>query len=262
MKKFTLFCGVLFVLAGCSNWGKADPASFSENAPSTLFKEMTVTWGGALSPESISKEVVIDNNLGITVHIQQYSEFELKGECTGSAKLSAEDYSTMLTLLDRAHLDVYFPGPDCAPLLGTMGIAIAYQLTDGTSKEYSTLCALDSQITELIDTVGDMAAASVTDCSEDNIGGTLDPSAPGQPSAPEQPSDPEQPSAPEEGFCGESSYGNCAADTDCTLGCHSFCESVDEHNDEEMCTHIYVECENYVKFNVSCGCVDGKCQWK
>jgi hypothetical protein len=255
MKKIVLVCAVLFVLAGCT-WGKANETSFSENAPSTLFKEMTVTWGGAISPESISKEVVIDNNLGITVHIQQYSEFELKGECTSSAKLSVGDYSNILTLLDRAHLDVYFPGPDCAPLYGSAGITIAYQLADGTSKEYTTLCDLDPQITELVDTVESIATADVGGCSEESFGGTLNPSSPEDPSAPEQPS------APEEQFCGESSLGACTYDTDCTLGCHSYCEGVKEHNDEEMCTQIYVECENYVKYNVSCGCVDGKCSWK
>lgn len=256
MKRTALYCAAVVLLAGCT-WGKADPASFSANAPSTFFKEMTITWGGALSPESVSKQVVIGNDLGITVKIERYSEFELEAECTGSAKLSDEDYLSVLGLLDRAHLDVYFPGPDCAPLLGTQGIKVAYQLTDGTSKEYSTLCQLEPQIEELIDTVAGIASYGVTDCTEEGLGGTLDPSSPEEPSTP-----PEEPSSPEVGFCGESSLGDCAVDADCTLGCHSYCESALEHDDEEMCTMIYVECENYTKYGVACGCVDNKCRWR
>lgn len=250
MKKIALVCAVLFLVAGC-NWGKADEASFSANAPSTLFKELKVGWSAIIG----GKDVVIDNNLGITVKFDHYNEGEFEVECTGSAKLNVADYTNVLTLLDRAHLDVYFPGSDCEPLMGG-GITIAYQLVDGTSKEYATLCALDPLISDLVDTVATLASENVTDCSEETIGGTLNPSSP------ENPSNPEQPIAPEEQFCGTATLGACTNDADCALGCHSRCESVEEHNDEEVCTMIYVECENYTKYGVSCGCVDGKCSWK
>jgi len=243
MKKFTLFCGVLFVLAGCSNWGKADPASFSENAPSTLFQQLKITWHGAVSPESIAKEIVIENSKKIALNMKSYSESELKNECNGVGELIDEDYIKVLSLLDKAHLDVYFPGPDCEPLIGTAGVTIAYTLTDGTSKEYTTLCNVDQQIKELLDTVEYQAIENVTGCEGDDFEDEI------------------EPPAQQEGFCGTSTSAYCASDAGCKIGgcANDVCEGATENT---MTICMLRECTDAEKYGFSCGCVDGKCQWK
>lgn len=62
-------------------------------------------------------------------------------------------------------------------------------------------------------------------------------------------------------FCGKSSYGPCQTDTDCvTSGCSGqVCQS---RNEEPIVTTCeWRDCYDAKKFNLRCGCFEGKCQW-
>lgn len=71
----------------------------------------------------------------------------------------------------------------------------------------------------------------------------------------------EPPTAPEEDFCGSSTEAECDFDSDCkTAGCSGqICQGVKE--EESFSTCEYKDCYNEETYGVSCGCVEGSCQW-
>ena len=62
-------------------------------------------------------------------------------------------------------------------------------------------------------------------------------------------------------FCGISTLGSCNSDSQCkTGGCSGqVCQGVDE--EDVITTCEYKDCYNSASFDVSCGCVDNKCEW-
>jgi eight-cysteine-cluster-containing protein len=64
-----------------------------------------------------------------------------------------------------------------------------------------------------------------------------------------------------EDFCGNSTFGNCVADTDCvTGGCsREVCQSRSEEPIITTCE--YKDCYNTQVYNLKCGCAQNKCQW-
>ncbi|WP_187286417.1 eight-cysteine-cluster domain-containing protein [Archaeoglobus profundus] len=62
-------------------------------------------------------------------------------------------------------------------------------------------------------------------------------------------------------FCGWSTYGRCNSDEDCIVaGCSGqVCQSKFEELTVTICE--WLDCYGAEKFNVSCRCVDGRCQW-
>lgn len=64
----------------------------------------------------------------------------------------------------------------------------------------------------------------------------------------------------ENGFCGISTFAECKEDSDCKIGgCSAeVCMGVDQ---EVFTACIYRECYDRTKFNVSCKCVNNRCQW-
>jgi len=62
-------------------------------------------------------------------------------------------------------------------------------------------------------------------------------------------------------FCGFSTFGKCKSDSDCFIsGCSSqVCQSKLE--EPILTTCEYRDCYNYLKFNLSCKCIDNMCQW-
>lgn len=64
-----------------------------------------------------------------------------------------------------------------------------------------------------------------------------------------------------EEFCGSSTEGLCDSDSDCvTDGCSGqVCRSVKEEAVVTTCE--WQECYDNNKFNVRCGCTEGKCEW-
>jgi eight-cysteine-cluster-containing protein len=63
-------------------------------------------------------------------------------------------------------------------------------------------------------------------------------------------------------FCGTSTNGQCSTDADCmTGGCSGqVCQSRSE--EQVITTCEYTECYNASAYNLTCKCVDKKCQWK
>lgn len=63
-------------------------------------------------------------------------------------------------------------------------------------------------------------------------------------------------------FCGWSTNGTCAGDSDCMSGGCSgqVCQSKSE--EPAITTCEYRECYSAAQYGVACGCDDGKCQWK
>jgi eight-cysteine-cluster-containing protein len=64
----------------------------------------------------------------------------------------------------------------------------------------------------------------------------------------------------EQGFCGTSTYTECASDEDCAAGGCSgqICEASDEGT---VTTCEYRDCYNAAQYGLECGCYGGKCQW-
>jgi len=62
-------------------------------------------------------------------------------------------------------------------------------------------------------------------------------------------------------FCGISTYGECNNDSDCiTSGCSSqICQS--KYEEPIFTTCEYRDCYDAKKYNLSCKCVNNKCQW-
>jgi len=64
------------------------------------------------------------------------------------------------------------------------------------------------------------------------------------------------------GFCGWSTYAECAKDSDCiTGGCSAqVCQGATEEPVVTTCE--YTDCFDSEAYNVKCGCVDSECVWK
>ncbi len=62
-------------------------------------------------------------------------------------------------------------------------------------------------------------------------------------------------------FCGWSTNGWCESDSDCTTGgcSRQVCQSKSEEPVATTCE--YRECYDSTQYAMSCGCVDGKCEW-
>ncbi len=75
------------------------------------------------------------------------------------------------------------------------------------------------------------------------------------------PIEPEPFKEPKEGFCGQSTYGKCFTDLDCTKGGCSgeVCQSKDEESIITSC--VFRECYNAETFGMQCKCVNEQCQW-
>jgi eight-cysteine-cluster-containing protein len=66
---------------------------------------------------------------------------------------------------------------------------------------------------------------------------------------------------PTEEFCGSSTYGNCASDSDCMNGGCSgqVCQSRNEEGVITTCE--WKDCYSAEKYGLSCKCTNNKCQW-
>ena len=64
------------------------------------------------------------------------------------------------------------------------------------------------------------------------------------------------------GFCGSATRGDCASHSDCAPGGCSgqICQGINE--DSIITTCEYNECYNAAAYEVSCGCVNNKCEWR
>jgi len=62
-------------------------------------------------------------------------------------------------------------------------------------------------------------------------------------------------------FCGESTYGFCNVNEDCSrTGCSlQVCQSNFQEPITTTCE--WNECYNHLDYNLECGCVDNQCQW-
>jgi len=65
----------------------------------------------------------------------------------------------------------------------------------------------------------------------------------------------------DEEFCGWSTNGDCSTDSDCRPGGCSgqACESINEKPSVTICD--WRDCYDPGTYSLSCGCVEGKCQW-
>ncbi|MEA3343131.1 MAG: eight-cysteine-cluster domain-containing protein [archaeon] len=76
------------------------------------------------------------------------------------------------------------------------------------------------------------------------------------------PTDPNlQPPPTDPAFCGSSTNGACAVDSDCIIGGCSgqVCQSKNEESVGTTCE--YRECYNAKRYGVACKCTQNKCQW-
>jgi len=65
------------------------------------------------------------------------------------------------------------------------------------------------------------------------------------------------------GFCGFSTKGSCSSDSDCSIGgcSRSVCMATSELDEGFITTCEFKECYIAQDYEVSCGCVNNKCQW-
>jgi eight-cysteine-cluster-containing protein len=71
-----------------------------------------------------------------------------------------------------------------------------------------------------------------------------------------------RPSKIDKGFCGRSTNGTCSSDEDCLAGGCSgqVCQSKDE--EPVITTCEYRDCYNAQAYDLTCGCLNKKCQWQ
>lgn len=177
MKKLLSIVAIFVFFAACHGAIDAEgDATPSENkSTDTAFSELTVKWRGAVVPEPVSKTVTIDSGREISVSLDQtgLEDDAVSNLCSGEGLLDEEDYERVLELVDAAELLGYAPPSEeeCDPLLGTQGIDITYEESDGDSAEFWTgFCPLDEEIDDLISYVNSLALSYVDDCSLESLG--------------------------------------------------------------------------------------------
>ncbi len=64
------------------------------------------------------------------------------------------------------------------------------------------------------------------------------------------------------GFCGSATRGDCVSDNDCVAGGCSgqICQGISEESIFTTCE--WNECYNAAAYQVFCGCVSNKCEWR
>jgi hypothetical protein len=84
--------------------------------------------------------------------------------CKSFVPLKQEEYDAILQLVVDAGLENYSPPEDCEDLIGTTGMTINFQKTDGIDHGFHTLCELEPKIDALVRSVKEYADALIPDC--------------------------------------------------------------------------------------------------
>lgn len=169
MKKCILFVAVLFVFAACSHSDGTNATNLSSSVIPE-FKELTIDFGQAVSPQWVNETIVIKSTPQIEKIITKGSwaeegeSVELNVVCTAVVPLKQDEYDEILELVKAADIEGYAPAEDCEVLVGTTGITVSYERTDGADHGFHSLCELEAEIDALVKGVEDLANEIIPDC--------------------------------------------------------------------------------------------------
>lgn len=169
MKKCILFVAALFVFAACSHSDGTNSTNLSSSVIPE-FKELTIDFGQAVSPKWVNETIVIKSTPQIERIITKGSwaedaeSVELNVVCKAVVPLKQDEYDEILGLVVAADIEGYAPADDCEVLLGTTGITVGYEKTDGANHGFHTLCELEAEVDALVKGVEDLANEIIPDC--------------------------------------------------------------------------------------------------
>jgi hypothetical protein len=166
MKRLIILCAFGFLAFACNphenlvrpTW---DIATFGDGQ----FKQLTIVWEGAVSPEYVKSQIDVTSDKVLTLNMEYYKDDLLQDQCTGSATLKDQDYEKIASMSSSSNLFHYQPMGDCKPMYGTQGVSITYTRSDGVSNHFNTLCDLEPLIDSLLLSIDALAHTNVTDCS-------------------------------------------------------------------------------------------------
>jgi len=166
MKRLPILCALAFLAIGCnSNGNLVQPTWDVVNMESEQFKQLSVAWGGAVSPDFVITQIDLTSDEVITLTMQRYNNDKMQNQCSGNAMLKLQDYEKIVSLVSSTNLFNYQPTADCKPLVGTQGVDVSYTRNNGTSNHFNTACEIDPKIDNLLNSVDSIADANITDCS-------------------------------------------------------------------------------------------------
>jgi hypothetical protein len=172
MKKAILCAVLLVTVSACSHSdgkGMGETTNLDSNVIPT-FKELSIDYGQAVAPEWVNELVVIKNTPQIDRVITHGSwnsdadAVDVQIVCKGFVPLKQEEYDAILQLVVDADLENYSPPEDCEELIGTTGITINFQKSDGIDHGFHTLCELEPEIDALVKGVSEYANELIPDC--------------------------------------------------------------------------------------------------
>jgi len=155
----------VFLICACNHHHMAQPTWDIVNMESEQFSKLSVVWGGAVSPEFVKTEIVVDSNKEVSMNMKYYADAKVQNECTGKATLTEQEYEKIVSLVSSTDLFHYRPPIDCQPLYGSQGVTVAYTRSDSSSSSFDSVCELDKKIDDLLYTVDAAAHNNITDCS-------------------------------------------------------------------------------------------------
>jgi len=172
MKKIILCAVLLVAVSACSHSagkGMGPTTNLDSNVIPT-FKELSIDFGQAVSPVWVNELIVVKNTPQIDRIITQGSwnidEEKVMAQvvCKGFVPLKQDEYDAILQLVVDADLENYSPPEDCEDLIGTTGMTINFQKTDGIDHGFHTLCELEPKIDALVKGVKAYADDLIPDC--------------------------------------------------------------------------------------------------
>ncbi|MHC4215507.1 MAG: hypothetical protein ACYSWP_19270 [Planctomycetota bacterium] len=172
MKRIVLCAVLTLVFAACSHSDGVGMGTTVTNLDSNViptFKELSIDYGQAVSPQWVNELVVIKNTPQIDRVITQgsWSDDETVAAqvvCKAFVPLKQEEYDDILQLVVDAGLEDYTPPEDCQELVGGTGITIGFQKSDGVDHGFHTLCELEPKIDALVKRVSEYADVLISDC--------------------------------------------------------------------------------------------------
>jgi len=166
MRRYVVLCSVLLLYVSCRDGGGFGKSSWNVSKDAKDFHELSITWHGAVAPESVSKDVVIFEDKTVSLNMMQFKDIEkMTDECSGYTRLSDGEFQKVLDLVNKSNLAEYYLSNNCEPLVGTQGVTVTLMRNDKTYNEFTTSCELDPVVQELLDTVEQLVDAAITDCS-------------------------------------------------------------------------------------------------
>lgn len=140
-------------------------AAAEEPAAEDLFDSLSINYGAAIAPDATGTtiELTAARELTFASYVSD-SGGETTENCRVTGEVTAEELQTIADLVATADLIDVEISETCEPLVGTTGVTINYEQTDGRRNAFHTACALTAEIDELMETLAAIAQTIAATC--------------------------------------------------------------------------------------------------